>query len=292
MSRPVTAGVDGSPAAVAAAAWAAREAVLRRVSLRIVYADRSPGPATAQSASFDVRGHWTEELLGEAAGAVRREHPSLEIERRRRFGQPSDVLAGEAAEAGLLVLGSRGLGGVRGFLLGSVGLATISVTENPVVLVRAPERPDAADGTAPAGPTRDVVVGVDLDQCFAPLLDFAFQEAALRGDRVLVLYGWSLTPMVRDASALVAAERGIGPEIARRLGEALRPWRRKFPSTEIAARSPVGGPARLLLHAADNADLVVVGRRMREGDLGAHIGSVTHALIHHCPVPVAVIAHD
>ncbi|MFJ3921572.1 universal stress protein [Streptomyces sp. NPDC090022] len=292
MSRPVTVGVDGSPEAVAAAAWAAGEAVLRKAHLRVVYADQSPGPATAQSGSFEARSHWADDLLGEAVEAVRREHPSLEIESRRRFGQPSEVLAEEAAEAGLLVLGSRGLGGVRGFLLGSVGLATISVTDHPVVLVRAPERPDAADGSVPAGPARDVVVGVDLDQFFAPLLDFAFQEAALRGDRVLVLYGWSIMPVVRDASALVAAERDMGPGIARRLTEALKPWRQRFPSVGVVEQSPVGGPARLLLHAADNADLVVVGRRVRKGSLGAHIGSVTHALVHHCPVPVAVIAHD
>ncbi|MGW7328691.1 universal stress protein [Streptomyces sp. NPDC054840] len=144
MSRPVTVGVDGSPEALAAASWAAGEAVLRKVDLRIVYADQAPGPATVQSGS----GHWAEDLLAEAAEGVRREHPSLEIESRRRFGQPSGVLADEAAEAGLLVLGSRGLGGVRGFLLGAVGLATINVTEHPVVLVRAPERPDATDGSA------------------------------------------------------------------------------------------------------------------------------------------------
>ncbi|MCX2928060.1 universal stress protein [Streptomyces sp. NEAU-W12] len=291
MSRPVTVGVDGSPGAVAATGWAAREAVLRGVDLRIVYADQWPGPATAQHGRPAARSRWAEDLLAEAAGAVRLEYPSLEIETRHRSGQPAEVLADEASEAGLLVLGSRGLGGVRGFLLGSVGMATISVTERPVVLVRAPGRSDAGDGDVPAGPARDVVVGVDLDQFFAPLLDFAFQEAVLRGDRVLVLYGWSIMPVVRDALALVAAEREMGPDIVRRLREALRPWRRKYPAAEVAERSPFGGPARLLLHAADNADLVAVGRRVRRGSLGAHIGSVTHALIHHCPVPVAVIAH-
>ncbi|GAU71664.1 Syd protein, partial [Streptomyces sp. NBRC 110611] len=97
MSRPVTVGVDGSPEALAAAAWAAGEAVLRKVNLRIVYADQSPGPATAPSGSFEAPSHWAEDLLAEAAEAVRREHPSPGIESRRRFGQPSGVLAGEAA---------------------------------------------------------------------------------------------------------------------------------------------------------------------------------------------------
>ncbi|GAU71381.1 paraquat-inducible protein A [Streptomyces sp. NBRC 110611] len=99
-------------------------------------------------------------------------------------------------------------------------------------------------------------------------------------------------PVVRDASALVTAERDMGPGIARRITEALKPWRQRFPSVEVSEQSPIGGPARLLLHAADGADLVVVGRRVRQGSLGTHIGSVTHALIHHCPAPVAVIAHE
>ncbi|MEV6246738.1 universal stress protein [Streptomyces sp. NPDC051742] len=292
MSGPVIVGVDGAPEGVAAAAWAARESVLRGVGLRIVYADPGPGAGTVQPGSAEARRRWVQELLDEAAEAVRLEHRSLNIETRHVSGRAAEVLADQAAEAGLLVLGSRGLGGVRGFLLGSVGMATISVTDRPVVLVRAPRWSDGPDGAALAGGTRDVVVGVDIDQFFAPLLDFAFQEAAARGDGVLVLYGWSIRPVVRDASALVAAEREMGPDIARRLADALSPWRRKFPPLRVVERTPVGGPAQLLLRAADNADLVVVGRCVRRGSLGAHIGSVTHAVMHHCPVPVAVIAHD
>ncbi|WP_435059906.1 universal stress protein [Streptomyces sp. bgisy060] len=47
-----------------------------------------------------------------------------------------------------------------------------------------------------------------------------------------------------------------------------------------------------MLQAAENAELVVVGRRVRRGTLGAHVGPVTHAVIHHCAVPVAVVAHE
>jgi nucleotide-binding universal stress UspA family protein len=292
MSRPVTVGVDGSPGGVAAAEWAARESALRGVPLRIVYAEQRPGAATIRHSNPEARRRWAEELLTEAVEAVRQEHPSLEIETRHLSGEPAEVLAHEAAEAALLVLGSRGLGGVRGFLLGSVGMATISVTERPVVLGRAPGRSDAPNRAALAAPSSAVVVGVDLDRFFGPLLDFAFGEAAVRGEQVLALHGWSIPPVVRDASALVRAEREMGPDIARRLTEGLRPWRQKFPSVDLVERPCVGGPAQLLLHAAEGADLVVVGRPVRRGSLGTHIGSVTHAVIHHCAAPVAVIAHE
>lgn len=292
MCRPVTAGVDGSPEGFAAAEWAAGESALRGVPLRLVHVDERPGAAAAPGADADTRHRRAGEVLAEAAAMVRREHPSLEIETRRLRGRPAGALAGEAAGAGLLVLGSRGLGALMGFLLGSVGMATISATEQPVVLVRAPGRPAPPDGAALAGTRRGVVVGVDVNQSVDPLLDFGFQEAARRGAPLAALYGWSIPPVVRDALALVAAERERGPGVARRLTEVLRPWRQRFPSVEVDERPSIGGPAQLLLRAAADADLLVIGRRVRRGSRGAHIGSVAHAVIHHCAVPVAVIAHD
>ncbi|MBX9427014.1 universal stress protein [Streptomyces lateritius] len=289
MSRPVTVGVDGSPESVAAAEWAARESELWGVPLRIVHADERAG-VTVPGIGLDARRRWAEELLVATAETVRRAHPSLEIDTRQLSGRPAAALTAEAAEAGLLVLGSRGLSSVRGFFLGSVSMAMICATERPVVLVRT--LGPAAARSASIRPSRDVVVGVDINQFFGPLLDFAFQEAARRAGRVLALYGWSIPPVVRDASALAAAEREMGPDIERRLAQNLKPWRRKFPSVDLVERSCVGSPAQLLLHAAMNADLLVVGRRVRGGPLGAHIGSVTHAVIHHCAAPVAVIAHD
>lgn len=293
MSLPVTVGVDGSPESIAAAEWAAHESELRGAPLLIVHADERAGAAAARGVGPDARCRRADELLAEAAECVRRQHPALEIDTRQLAGPPAPALAGAGAEADLLVLGSRGLSGLRGFLLGSVGMAAIVATPRPVVLVRVPGRSTVpAWGSAVAGSSRDVVVGVDIDQFFDPLLDFGFHEAAGRGARLLALYGWSIPPVVRDASALVAAEREMGPGIARRLAADLRPWRLKFPSVDLVERPCVGGPAQLLLQAAENAELVVVGRRMRMGALGAHVGSVAHAVIHHCAVPVAVIAHE
>ncbi|MFC8276659.1 universal stress protein [Streptomyces sp. NPDC057271] len=293
MSLPVTVGVDGSPESIAAAEWAAHESELRGAPLLIVHADEWAGAANSRGVGPGARYRRADELLAEAAEAVRRRHPALEIDTRQLAGPPVAALTGAAAEeAGLLVLGSRGLGGLRGFLLGSVGMAAIGAAACPVVLVRAPGRSTVSARSAEAGSSRDVVVGVDLDQFFDPLLDFGFQEAVSRGARLLALYGWSIPPMVRDASALVAAEREMGPDIARRLAADLRPWRLKFPSVDLVERSCVGGPAQRLLQAAENAELVVVGRHVRSGAWGAHIGPVTHALIHHCAVPVAVIAHE
>jgi nucleotide-binding universal stress UspA family protein len=47
----------------------------------------------------------------------------------------------------------------------------------------------------------------------------------------------------------------------------------------------------VLVNAAHDASLVVVGRRIRTSSLGAHIGHVAHAALHHITTPVAVVAH-
>ncbi|MFC5801693.1 universal stress protein [Streptomyces formicae] len=169
-------------------------------------------------------------------------------------------------------------------------METITATEAPVVLVRVP-KPPGADQDAPVGASRDVVVGVDIHQPCDQLLCFAFDEAARRGGRLRALYGWSLPPVVRDALALEAAELDMAPDIARSLGDMLAPWQRKYPSVAVAELTPVGAPSQLLVQSAADAALVVVGRRSRRSRVGAHIGSVTHAVIHHCAAPVAVVAH-
>jgi nucleotide-binding universal stress UspA family protein len=46
---------------------------------------------------------------------------------------------------------------------------------------------------------------------------------------------------------------------------------------------------RTLLDAATTARLLVVGSRGRGGFTGMTLGSTSHALLHHCPCPVAVV---
>ncbi|WP_329173177.1 universal stress protein [Streptomyces sp. NBC_01477] len=54
----------------------------------------------------------------------------------------------------------------------------------------------------------------------------------------------------------------------------------------------MGGAAPVLVEAASDASLLVVGRRTRGSSIGSHIGSVTHAAMHHAKTPVTVVPHD
>ncbi|WCD84768.1 Universal stress protein/MSMEI_3859 [Streptomyces xanthophaeus] len=137
MSNRITVGLDGSGAGSAAADRAANEAELRSATLELVHAeDWAPyGPFAAPLP--EPRRQWAQDLLPLTRDRLLRAHSTLDITTHSAGGLvASEVLASSAAGADLLVLGSRGLGAVAGFVVGSTGSATIPETETPVVLVR------------------------------------------------------------------------------------------------------------------------------------------------------------
>ncbi|MGW1884587.1 universal stress protein [Streptomyces sp. NPDC001970] len=292
MTSHVTVGVDGSPEGLAAAEWAADEALLRKVPLCLVNSDEWPMSAAVPVAGPTEQLRWVDRMLDEAADDLRRRRPTLEITTRRLCGRPAAALSVEAGRADMLVLGFRGLSGFAGFLIGSVGVATISATEQPVVLVRAPRQPDEPPPVH-TGPYRDLVVGVDIHQSCDKLLAFAFDEAARRDCALQAVYAWKVAPLLRYApNADPGIEREMARQFAGALGDLLAPWRERFPSVKAVERTLIGAPAQQLVESAADADLVVVGRRIRRTPLGAHIGPVAHGVMHHCAAPIAVVAHD
>jgi nucleotide-binding universal stress UspA family protein len=293
MVRSVVAGLDGSPESRAAAEWAAGEAELRGLPLKIVHV-WVPAPDPLAQAPFigaETQQQWSERIPREAGEGLRRRHPGVDVTVEQVSGTPSDALVGAAKDAELLVLGSRGLSGVGGFLVGSVGLSVVARAELPVVLVRADEQAADEDGTNPGN--RPVVLGLDAEGPADAVMEFAFAEAARRGTSLRVVYGWSLPPYYAYGFALDA---GLHDELSQEetgsLTEALRPWRQKHPDTEVFLEPRVGSAADHLVDASRGASLVVIGRRIRRGGRGAHIGPVAHGVLHHSTAPVAVVAHD
>ncbi|MBC9730999.1 universal stress protein [Streptomyces sp. TRM68367] len=301
MVRTVVAGLDGSPESRAAAEWAAREAKLRGLSMKLVHV-WEPVPTPGSQAPLlggETRPHWAERVPREEVEGLELRHPGLDITMEALSGRPADVLADVAKDAELLALGSRGLSGLRGFLVGSVGLAVVSRVERPVVLVRAGEQavdehePDPTGIPSASTRYRPVVVGVDTAEPDDSVIGFAFEAAARRGTGVWALHSWSPSPYyVHDLSV----DRSLRDEISGRhteaLAEALAPWRQKYPSTDVVEHARSGSAADQLIEASTDASLVVVGRRVRRNPLGAHIGPVTHAVLHHATAPVAVVSHD
>ncbi|WP_159057816.1 MULTISPECIES: universal stress protein [unclassified Streptomyces] len=178
---------------------------------------------------------------------------------------------------------ARALGGVGGYLVGSVGMTVAGRVEVPVVLVR------ARGAGVPDGP---VVAGLDLRRPCDEVPSFAFGEAARRRTSVHALYvqrlpvhalpGPPVGPDVRPA---------VAPEVAASLDEALEPWRAAYPEVAAEGRVVIGSAGQEVVRAAADASLVVVGRRARRSAPGAHIGGVAYAVLHHGRAPVALVPH-
>ncbi|MFH9401269.1 universal stress protein [Streptomyces sp. NPDC017638] len=288
MTRPITAGVDGTEESLAALDWAAREAVRRDLPLRVVHAWRyAEALATADR---DTQHGWVSQGVERAVRSVAERHPGLTVTTDLVESGAGQALAQAAAAAEMLVLGSRGHGPVVGFLLGSVGQQVIAEAARPVVLVRAGDEP-AAEAAG-----RDVVVGQQGGpEDSAAALRFAFEAAAARRAAVRVVRAWTLPPVFAYSPGslrLLDEAGGLEPYEKQGLADAVRPWRERFPEVSVAEHVEMGSAGQVLLSTAARAQLMVVGRRARRTAVGARIGSVAHGVLHHAGCPVAVVPHD
>ncbi|WDV49171.1 universal stress protein [Streptomyces coeruleorubidus] len=292
MTRPITAGVDGSQESHAALGWAAREAVRRARPLRVVHAWRVQ-PQEALEAGIagdaDSQAEWVHSAVTEAVATVTERHPDLEVTTDVVEGAVVDTLVAAAADAELLVLGSRGHGPIVGFLLGSVGQQVIAESTRPVVLVRAGDQP------SPEAAGREIVVGQQGDpRDSADALRFAFETAAARGATVRVVRAWTLPPVFAYSPGslkLLDEAGGLEPYEKKALAAAIRPWRERFPAVPVEEHVEMGSAGQVLLSVAGTAQLMVVGRRAHRTAVGARIGSVAHGVLHHADCPVAVVPH-
>lgn len=264
---PVTAGVDGSAEGSAAAHWAAEEAVRRGLRLRLVHGWglASPLEPVVDRASDEQRR--AQRLLREAQDTLLNRHPRLNVSLEAMADGPRTALLDVSHDSELLVLGSRGLGPLAGFLLGSVSGHIVGNTACPVVVVR------SSGGTADGGPggetggEAEVVVGLKhLDRPDEALLEFAFTAAAGRRVPLRVVHA--------------------GEEHDTEVGAAVARWRTAHPQVVVVETAVAGSASPVLLAAAADAALVVVGRGR------SRVGPVVHGLLHHAHSPVAVVPHS
>ncbi|WP_406135049.1 universal stress protein [Streptomyces sp. NBC_01089] len=298
MNTPVTVGFDGSPEAEAAVDWAAQEAVHRKRPLRIVYAwEWQPYRLTLMDARTER--HWIRHVPHQAASALAGRYPGLEVTAEVLGGAPVPTLLSESNGSELLILGSRALSAWHGFVIGSVAQSIVAHSTGPVALVRASAGPGdaaagAATGPAPEPAGREVVLGVDLDNPSDDLMSFSFATAARRGAPLHVVHGWkALAPILPDTAHLGREHKEhLVEKEKERLGEALRPWAEKYPDVTVREDSHAGSTADHLVNCSRGAQLLLVGRRAPGLHLGARIGHVTHAAMHHSAAPVIVVPHN
>ncbi|MFD6913684.1 universal stress protein [Streptomyces virginiae] len=289
MTETLVVGIDGSPESLAAADWAAQEAVRRHAHLHLVHAWPWQHLTDSRTLDRQPEADRAERVVREAEAEVTGRYPDLPVSASLvpEAAVPALLRLAEGAE--MLVIGTRGHGALRDFLLGSSGQQIIAAAPCPVVSVRG--------SYAVAGSPRngEIVVGHqgDADESRA-VLRFAFEVAAARRATLRVVRAWSLPPVYAySPGSMWLAEQlgGVEPYEKVAMEQALEPWREKFPEVPVIEQVRTGSAGQVLLSAAAGAELLVVGRRIRHCPVGTRIGSVALAALHHAPCPVAVVPH-
>jgi nucleotide-binding universal stress UspA family protein len=144
MTGTIVVGVDGSGGSVRALAWALDEAERRRARLEVVHSWQPS--ATADMAAPQLRDADFERaamaILDATLAQIETLPFGVEIKRMVLPGPAASVLLEAAQDAELLVVGSRGLGGFSGLLLGSVSQQCSHHAPCPVVIVPDPAAVD------------------------------------------------------------------------------------------------------------------------------------------------------
>lgn len=142
----IVVGIDGSDASARALDFAAEEAVLRKAALRVVCVWEVPVTAYGDGMipvitpdMFDSYQEHAQTIVDEAVARVAAAHPELACSGEVVEGLPAGVLIEESENAALLVVGTRGRGGFKSLLLGSVSGQVVHHAACPVVVV--PVRP-------------------------------------------------------------------------------------------------------------------------------------------------------
>lgn len=286
----VVVGVDDSPDSDEALAWALREGRLRKLPVRAISVWHPNGTPieverlAALHSVAELRTRLLEDVTASVRTVVERVHATdVAVTSQVLYGHPVRELIREAGADSLLVVGSRGRGSITGSMLGSVSQSCVQYANGTVVVVRGRRRESAAGR---------VVVGVDGSASSVQALRFAEQAAAARGASLQVVHAWTL-PYLGFAGRSGGLPQDALDEVAVQAGEALRESMRR--ASIDATRSDVemwlaeGAPNLMLLQAASNADLLVVGSRGYGGWKGLLLGSVSSQSITQSPCPVAVV---
>ncbi|MCU1668425.1 MAG: UspA protein [Blastococcus sp.] len=281
--RPVVVGVDGSDAALAAARFALDEAWRRSAPLLVVTAVPWPYDGlVGEPLDIELPGLLrtsAQSVLQAAMKALAPIDDDVPVRTRVVDGDPVTVLRDASEDAQLVVLGSRGVGGVAGLLLGSTASRVVAHAGCPVIVL-------PGDCGVQVSERRSVVVGIEGRQGDDDVLAFAFAEAAARGADLLAVHVWQ--EVVLDASLRTVGPlidwSGVVTDEERGLAEVLAGWRAKEPDVVVREAVIRDRTAPALVAASMTAQLLVVGHRARHAP-----GSTTHGVLNRGRCPIAVV---
>lgn len=285
----VVVGVDGSSSADHAIEWAAHAAALENRPLVLVHAAHLLG--TGGSVWLDSTGidHARlledvqaagQALLSAAADKATRRESGIVIHQILSAADPRQALLDLAADAAMIVVGSRGRGPIESLLLGSVSLAVSKHATCPVVVLRPRD---------PSRPRYGILVGADGTEHSHAAIEFAYRMASLRERPLTVLHCyWDAAHIAEGERDVPDDETGVDDERAL-LAEAVAGMSEKFPDVEAHLKLTRGFADKRLIHASRDSDMIVVGSHRMSVLSNLVYGSVTPTVVEHAECSVAVV---
>jgi nucleotide-binding universal stress UspA family protein len=282
---PLVVGVDGSEPSLRAVDWAADEAVLRGVPLRLVYAslwERYEGTSPAQDVGRPSEQVMAEDIVAAAARRAARRQAGVKVSTDVLPEEPEYALVRESREASALVMGTRGRTGMVEMLLGSVSLAVAAHADCPVIVLRGAQ--DQRGGPETHG---RIVVGVAEGPAGSAAVRFAAAEAELRGVPLEAVRAWRHPAHPAGGESARLHEERAAETLEAAVSEAAE----QHPGVDLRRRTVEGHARRVLLDVSRDAGLLVVGAQRTQGAFALQLGRVTHGVLHHAACPVAVVPH-
>lgn len=283
--RAIVVGVDGSATSDVALDWAADKAARENRPLHLVCAYSLPMAGASPMAApmeNDLK-VGTQKIAEKAVARVHERAPEVDVTSSVRMANASVAILEAAADAGAVVVGSRGHRPLRGALLGSTALQVATHAPCPTIVVR-------EHGTRTTSPEPRIVVGTDGSDTSQNALTYAFTQAHLRGCELVIVHAW-LLDISGGRLIEVASTTAEEVEQAQRalVEQQLSDLTSRYPDVvthQVIARDE---PAALLTRLSADAELLVVGSRGRGGFRSLLLGSVSQRVLQQAECPVAVV---
>jgi nucleotide-binding universal stress UspA family protein len=192
-------------------------------------------------------------------------------------GPPGEALCRIAEGADLLVVGSRGLGGFRGLMLGSVSAHCANAAPCAVGIV--------PEGHVRSTDAHDVVVGIDGSDNSVAALRWANAWADSNGT-LRVVHAWSAVMPYSPMSGT------IDPSILETAAEKLVVSATQELDQGFVTECVNGDARQQLTVRAAGSDMLVIGARGHSGLTRLLTGSVASSVVHHLTCPVVVVPAD
>lgn len=288
----VLAATDFSPTAAAAQDWAVELARQQGARVELVHAvtvpPSMPGYVPTAGLDFEADVRRAAELrLADTAAALREK--GVEVATWLAAGTPSQVIVNraEAVSALAIVIGTRGLTGLRHLLLGSTTQRVVHGARCPVLTVHPGD-------LGRHRPIRTILVPTDFSRDADLAIHTAHRLLApLDQDaRLILLHAFNL-PIEYTAYGPIPTSitylQDTGLEAERRLFETAEPLQREGLTIETVARE--GDPAHVIAEEAEKrgADLIAMGTRGQSGLRHLLLGSTAERVVEHAPCPVMTI---